>query len=96
MKADFYLLATHVEEIQLFALEPHLDVIVGKRQWNFDLEDNDNVLRLHCDFAAKEKVIHFLHQNQLFDRELHYLKSEQFAHIGNVWSLSGSPIIANA
>jgi len=96
MKIDFYLLATYVDEIQLFAVEPHLDVIVGKGLWNFDLEDSDNVLRLHCDVSAKEKVVDFLHQNQLFDRELHYLKSEQYAHIGNVWSLSSKCIIANA
>jgi len=88
MNTDFYLLATYVQEIQLLAIQPHLDVIVGKGQWNFDLEDCDKVLRLHCNYLTKEKVIRFLSRNKLFHKELYYLQSEQYAHIGKVRPLS--------
>lgn len=96
MKTDFYLLATHLQEIQLLAIRPHLDAIVGKGQWNFDLEDCDKVLRLHSNQLTKEKVIRFLNRNGLFDRELHYLESEQYAHIGTVRPLSIYNLSTNA
>ncbi|MFD2562988.1 hypothetical protein [Aquimarina rubra] len=96
MKTDFYLLATYVKEPQLFAIQPHLDAIVGKGQWNFDLEDCDKVLRLHCNYGTKEKMIRFLDRNELFDKELHYLESEQYAHIGKVRPLSVYNIAINA
>ena len=82
MKTNFYLLATCVQEIQLIVIQPHLDVIVGTGQWNFDLEDSEKVLRLHCNHTTKDKVIRFLKRNKLFNKELHYLESEQNAHIG--------------
>lgn len=88
MSTDFYLLATYVQETRLMALRPHLDVIVGAEQWNFDLEDSEKLLRLHCNHTIKEKVIRFLKRNNLFHKELHYLKSEQNAHIGRVVQLS--------
>ena len=88
MNTNFHLLATYVQEIELLAIRPHLDVIVGTGQWNFDLEDNDKVLRLHSSHSTKEKVIRFLKRNELFHKELHYLASEQFAHIGQVRPLS--------
>lgn len=96
MKTDFYLLATYVQELQLLAIQPHLDAIVGKGQWNFDLEDCDKVLRLHCNYGTKEKVIRFLDRNELFDKELHYLESEQYAYIGKVRPLSVYNIPINA
>lgn len=87
MKPVFYLLATYVQEIQLLAIRSHLDAILGKRQWNFDLEDCDKVLRIHCNHSTKEKVIRFLKRNELFSKELNYLESEQYAHIGKVHKL---------
>lgn len=88
MTLDFYLLATYVKELQILAIQPQLDAIVGKGQWNFDLEDSDKVLRLHCNYAIKEKVIRFLDRNELFQKELHYLQSEHYAHIGKLRPLS--------
>lgn len=97
MKTDFYLLATYIQEMQLLPIRPHLDVIVGIGQWNFDLEDNDKVLRLHCNHSTKEKVIRFLKRNELFQKEFHYLASEQYAHVGNVIPLSiYNPLKANS
>lgn len=96
MKPDFYLLATHVKEIQLLAIQPHLDAIVGKGQWNFDLENCEKVLRLHCNYSTKQKVIRFLERNELFYKELHYLENEQYAHIGKVRPLSVYSITVNA
>ncbi len=88
MKPNFYLLATYVQEMQILAIRPHLDAIVGKSNWNFDLEDCDNVLRLSCNNSTKQKVIRFLSRNELFHKELHYSESEQYAHIGKVRPLS--------
>ncbi|MBW1298576.1 hypothetical protein [Aquimarina litoralis] len=88
MKTNFYLLATYVQEIQLLAITPHLNAIVGNGSWNFDIEDCDKVLRLNCNYSTKEKVMRFLIRNKLFDREIQYIKNEQHAHIGNVQPLS--------
>lgn len=96
MKTEFYVLATYVQDIQLLAIQPHLDAIVGKGQWNFDLEDCDKVLRLHCNHSNKQKVIRFLDRNELFHKELHYLESEQYAHIGKVRPISVYNVSANA
>jgi len=96
MKVEFYLLATYVQNIQLLAIQSHLDAIVGTGRWNFDLEDCDKVLRLNCNYAKKEKVIRFLDRNELFHKELHYLESEQYAHIGKVRPLSVYNIPVNA
>ncbi len=45
-------------EIKL--LKPHLDELLCKSKWNFDLEDYDNILRIESENCSKIKVVELL------------------------------------
>ncbi|QCX37369.1 hypothetical protein FF125_02555 [Aureibaculum algae] len=45
-------------EIKL--LKPHLDELLCKSRWNFDLEDSDNILRIESENCSERKVVELL------------------------------------
>ncbi|OWW25032.1 hypothetical protein B4Q04_10805 [Zobellia sp. OII3] len=53
---------------QIKILRPHLDHLLPKSHWNFDLEDCDNILRIESDHCSEQKVIELL-QKQNFECE---------------------------
>jgi hypothetical protein len=49
-------------------LEPHLKKLIGKADWNFDLEDCDNILRVESEVHNSHEIIKVL-QNLGFNCE---------------------------
>lgn len=50
------------EEVQ--ALKMHLNSFIPNSQWNFDLEDCDNILRVSSTEVAAKQIIDFLDKFQ--------------------------------
>ena len=47
-------------KMQAKKLKPHIEKVLPKARWNFDLEDNDKVLRIDCEENVVVKVIDVL------------------------------------
>lgn len=51
-------------------LAPQLNELVGKSNWNFDLEDCDNILRIKCPIDLTRKTIETLSRSGYQCKEL--------------------------
>lgn len=59
---------TKHEQIQNVA--PHLNSLMGIHKWNFDLEDNENILRIEAVGISPGRVIETLSDANYFCEEL--------------------------
>jgi hypothetical protein len=48
-------------KMQMQQLKPHIDKILPKAKWNFDLEDTDKILRIDCEENIVLKIMDLLH-----------------------------------
>ncbi len=53
-------------EAQIAIIKPYLNSFFLESEWNFDLEDCDNILRIESESFSSEKIIELL-QNQNFE-----------------------------
>jgi hypothetical protein len=49
-----------VDQLSVRTLKPELDRLAGRGQWNFDLADCDNILRIASEQVHPEKAIQLL------------------------------------
>jgi hypothetical protein len=55
---------------QVNKLKPHINTILPKEKWNFDLEDRDKVLRIDGEESNAFKIIHLLNAHSFQCEEL--------------------------
>lgn len=66
-----YVFKTSVKsKTQVNKLKPHIDKILPKAKWNFDLEDCDKVLRIESEENIVFTVIYFLKMHNYYCEEL--------------------------
>jgi hypothetical protein len=66
-----YVFKTSVKtKSQAKSLKPHIDKILPKAKWNFDLEDCDKVLRIDSKENIALKIIDLLHIHKFHCEEL--------------------------
>ncbi len=77
-KRFFFLYKTSVKnECITNEFKTELNKVIGNGFWNFDFDDDDNILRIICDYDARVYI-----ENLLINRmgyvciELHYLPNE--------------------
>ena len=59
-------------ESEVAVLRPEIEVLKGIKNWNFDLEDCDRILRIDCEFLLSERVISILKEKGFSCEELLY------------------------
>ena len=47
-------------KMQIKKLKPHIDNLLPKARWNFDLDDIDQILRIECDGDIVLMIINLL------------------------------------
>ena len=57
-------------KIQIKKLKPHIDKILPKAKWNFDLEDCDKILRIDSEENIVLKIIDLLNIHKFNCEEL--------------------------
>ena len=57
-------------KMQVKKLRPHIDKILQKAKWNFDLEDSDKILRIDSEENIVLKITGLLNIHQFFCEEL--------------------------
>jgi hypothetical protein len=57
-------------KIQVKKLKPHIDKILPKAKWNFDLEDTDKILRVDSEENVVLKIIDLLNIHNYSCEEL--------------------------
>jgi hypothetical protein len=57
-------------KMQAKKLKPHIDKLLPKAKWNFDLEDCDNILRVDSEENTVLSVINLLRIHQFHCEEL--------------------------
>lgn len=57
-------------KLQIKALKPHIDKVLPKAKWNFDLQDTDNILRVDSEENIVSPIIHLLHTHNHTCEEL--------------------------
>ena len=66
-----YVFKTSVKtKVQARKLKPHIDKILSKSTWNFDLEDCDNILRIDSEDNIVLKIIDLLTIHKFYCEEL--------------------------
>jgi len=66
-----YVFKTSVKtKIQAKKLEPHIDKILPKANWNFDLQDCDKILRIDSEENIVLKIIDLLNIHKFYCEEL--------------------------
>ena len=66
-----YVFKTAVKsKIQARKLKPHLEKILSKAKWNFDLEDCDKILRIDCKENITLPIINLLKNHRFHCEEL--------------------------
>jgi hypothetical protein len=66
-----YVFKTSVKtKIQAKKLKPHIDKILPKAKWNFDLEDCDKILRIDSEENIVLKVTDLLNIHKFYCEEL--------------------------
>lgn len=55
---------------QIKALKPHIDNILPKAKWNFDLEDCDKILRIESEENVVREIQKLLNTHHLYCEEL--------------------------
>lgn len=51
-------------------LKPHIDKILSKAKWNFDLDDCDKILRIHAEENIVLKIADLLNYHKFYCEEL--------------------------
>ena len=57
-------------KMQVKKLKPHIDKILPKAKWNFDLDDCDKILRIDSEENIVLKITGLLNIHQFFCEEL--------------------------
>ena len=57
-------------KIQIKKLKPHIDNILPKAKWNFDLDDSDKILRVDSEENMVSTIINLLKRNNYDCAEL--------------------------
>ncbi len=66
-----YVFKTSVKtKTQAGKLKPHIDKILPKAKWNFDLEDCDRILRIDSDENIVPEITGLLNTHKFFCEEL--------------------------
>jgi hypothetical protein len=66
-----YVFKTSVKtKIQAKKLKPHIDNVLSKAKWNFDLEDRDKILRIDSEENIVLKIIDLLNIHKFYCEEL--------------------------
>lgn len=66
-----YVFKTSVKtKIQAKKLKPHIDKILPKAKWNFDLDDCEKILRIDSEENIIHPVIHLLKIHNFYCEEL--------------------------
>lgn len=61
MESNVSIFKTSVSsEEQIGKVRPYLDLLYAVRQWNFDLEDRDNILRIDSLHPVSEFVVRMM------------------------------------
>jgi hypothetical protein len=66
-----YVFKTSVKtKIQVKKLKPHIDIILQKAKWNFDLHDCDKILRINSEENITLPIINLLANHNFDCKEL--------------------------
>ncbi len=57
-------------KIQIKKLKPHIDKIMPKAKWNFDLDDSDKILRIDSEVNIVSAIINLLKRHNIDCAEL--------------------------
>ncbi len=57
-------------KIQIKKLKPHIDKILPKAKWNFDLNDRDKILRIDSEVNIVSAIINLLKSHNFLCAEL--------------------------